>query len=259
MQTRLPIGSAITLLCLLLVATAHPALAQISILEVEQNGTGGAAAGGQAAAGTGATTEVATESDFDKVVQKLKKNELLTEKEFVIYLRGLEAANTSKSWAHLITKLHHDQYSADSNLRLCGIRLFLNGKENEGWESVNLLNVPVPKFIKNDKGERVDIAHSYAGVRALVERGSVRGILMGNVNTGWGDSVQVVGGEITGSWTIVKGIFTLNTDRIKNGAREFGNAPNFKPPGRVSRAPGRGPQHRQARSHPICRGALMVP
>ncbi len=107
-----------------------------------------------------------------------------------------------------------------------GIKLFLDGSENHGWRQIDLFYrregevVPEdtedgragilgpdgtlwprakyfgreflsPKFLVDEKGRKIDIAHAYAGVAAVVMRGAVTGTLMSHVNTGWGDSYQV--------------------------------------------------------------------
>ena len=154
--------------------------------------------------------------------------ELLTEKEFVTYLRAVEAKNPGKSWAQIVTKLHEYYYAADSTLVFVGIPLFKNTKENEGWEVVNLIGQP-PKFIKADDGAKVDISHSYAGVRALIGRNVLTAPLMGNVNTGWGDSIQVAGGRISAVERYIAGAFTFDYDKSYKAMDQFSDAANFKP------------------------------
>lgn len=146
----------------------------------------------------------------------------------------------AQAWALVSTKLHDSQYGPggpahdDRNTVVMGISLFRNGSENQDWEKIDIFHSRGPKYITDAAGEKVDIAHAYAGIAALVMRdGEIAGTLMGNVNTGWGDSLQVWAGRIEGAQTVIGGIFTLNGDRIDRGSDRWSTAPNYKPPDQV--------------------------
>jgi hypothetical protein len=83
-------------------------------------------------------------------------------------------------------------------------------------------------------GESVDLRHSYAGIAALVMRdGEIVGTLMGRVNTGWGDSVQVWGSRAKSAGQLLKGVFTLSGDEIDKAGNTWSNSDAHKPPEQV--------------------------
>ena len=119
----------------------------------------------------------------------------MTEIEFISYLKELEELNPGASWQQLITRMHYFWYSYDDSTKIFGHNLFIDGKENEGWEKVKLPNDRVPKFIRDKNGERIDIAHAYAGVRAMVNRKATEGWIFSLANTHAGDLYQVWNGR----------------------------------------------------------------
>lgn len=189
-------------------------------------------------------------AELAAVLAKINAGTEITRAELLIYLRAIEAHQENReviqasatatasedlparAWALISTKLHNYFYGTDRTLSFFGIDLFLNGSENQGWEQINYLSEKPPKFMKNPDDETVDAAHAFAGVAAVVMRdGEVAGTLMGNVNTGWGDSVQVWGGRISGATNMVLGVFS--DERAARGRQQWDQAPNFKPPDQV--------------------------
>lgn len=154
----------------------------------------------------------------------------LTQEEFLVYLRAAEALNPGKRWEAVASKLHALAYPQDSDLKIMGISLFKTGERSGGFGDVLLPSSAPPKFMTNAKGELVDVAHAYAGARALADRNRVTGAVMGKINTGWGDQVQVLGDQVEGTKSILAGIFTLDKGKIRKGADTFGDAGKWRPP-----------------------------
>lgn len=164
----------------------------------------------------------------------------LSQQEFMVWIRGIEAlpANAAFTWCHIITKIHHSKYPNDSDQRILGIRLFKNSKglfnpaegadDNAGFQRVDIGPGCVPKFVINAKGEKVDISHAYAGIRALVNRDPLA-VVMGYVNTGWGDAVQVpvAAGAATAKFMFHSQFFAFR--KMRQDVKEFLNSPNYWP------------------------------
>ena len=126
-----------------------------------------------------------TEDEKKSVIEKIDEDNILNTREFVDFIRAIEEGNPGKNWRQIITKLHAEYYEEDVDLSFFSIRLFKNGPENEGYDNVDTI-------IHRD-GTRFNTAHTYAGIRAGLNRGRVTSWFMTNVNTGWGDTVQVLG------------------------------------------------------------------
>jgi hypothetical protein len=169
------------------------------------------------------------ELNNSEVVQKTRNGEMLTQDEFILYVETIEALNPFMGWEQIITKMHALQYPQDTDLKIAGIRLFRNGKENEGWEKVEIPGDKPPKFVMGNNGKKIDIAHAYAGLRAGLNRGAITGWSMGNVNTGWGDSLQVASDRIEAAQSYIAGAFTFDYRKTDKAMDKFSNAKNFKP------------------------------
>ena len=169
----------------------------------------------------------------DEVKDKVKKTGNLTRAEFIVYLRIVEEMNPKMSWQQIITKLHDESYPADSHCVVAGVPLFVNGDENKGWEKVNLPKGNVPKFVVDGAGQRVDVAHSYAGIRAGLNRSGASRWAMTNVNTGWGDSLQVVNARIKAAKDYTVGAFTFDYTKSYHAMDKFSDAGNYKPQNQV--------------------------
>ncbi|HHQ45171.1 MAG TPA: hypothetical protein ENN13_03435 [Candidatus Altiarchaeales archaeon] len=144
------------------------------------------------------------ELDYEKTVQNVRDRKPIGSCEFIHYIKKLEENNPDKKWQHFASQLHHAEYGYDTTYPLMGITLFIDGKENEGFRDIALPGGTSPKFVVDKYGQKIDVAHSYAGIRASINRGSTSW-LMAKVNTDWGDLVQVAGGKITGSYNKVAG------------------------------------------------------
>ena len=167
------------------------------------------------------------------VLLKMQKRERLTNKEFIAYILAVEAMNPLMGWQQIVTKLHAQCYPQDHNLKIWGVRLFKNGKENEGWEKVTLpMNLTPPEHITSKDGEDIKVAHTFAAIRAGLNRSGVTNWTMSNVNTGWGDSVQVWGERISASGNYFLGAFH-DYDKCYAAMDRFSNAPNYKSPDQV--------------------------
>jgi hypothetical protein len=174
------------------------------------------------------------------------------------YLRQVERANPNRGWQQIVTKIHADCYPQDNDLRLVGIRLFKHGPENAGWESVQLPSSP-PETMTY-QGQPVKVAHAYAGIRARLNRSGPNAWMMAQVNTGWGDQVQVLGDQIesVGDWAVgtikwwIVGRREGNA-QLNRAADKFANAPNWKPPDQV-----RGNQLGHAVHHHLAGGSRTL-
>ena len=170
----------------------------------------------------------------DEVKAKIKKTGNLTRAEFIIYLRIVEEMNPKMGWQQIITRLHDESYPADSHCVVAGVPLFVNGKDNEGWEKVKLPKGNVPKFVVDGKGQKVDVAHAYAGIRGGLNRTTgVTRWAMTNVNTGWGDSLQVASARIKAAKDYTVGAFTFNYSKSHRAMDKFSAAGNYKPKNQV--------------------------
>ena len=133
-------------------------------------------------------------------------NPTFTSDEFMEYVKRLEVDedNRGQDWRHVITRLHADAYPHDINRVEFGFRLFQDGPQSDGSQSIDLICRRRPKFVTHNN-QRIDIHHSYAGLRSDLNR-QPRNLLLGlsnpfdgfgrwfmrNVNTNWGDYYQVL-------------------------------------------------------------------
>jgi hypothetical protein len=140
--------------------------------------------------------------DAGDAVEALRKcndlrtsNPTLTEDEFVRYLRFIEGKNPGMDWKKIMAQLHFQYYGDDVGRRtpIIPIPLFAHGADTDGHRNVNTFCRSVPKFVVDRRGARIDIAHSYAGLRSDLNRDfRPWRWLMRNLNTDWGDYWQVV-------------------------------------------------------------------
>lgn len=145
--------------------------------------------------------------------------------EFIAHLKNIEASNPGTRWENIISKMHENAYQGDSDLVILGIPLFKNGQENEGWENVDLTGHNTPLWVTTQDGNLINMHHTYAAVRAGVNRGSVNGWFMTQVNTGWGDIVMIPADWLEGGWEIIKGTFTLDSTQVKKGFKQVKDSP----------------------------------
>lgn len=121
----------------------------------------------------------------------------LSEEEFLLYIRKLESRNPNMQWSQMVSGLHGNTHPHDVGASLpspfSSVPLFQNGSQTDGWQDVNLLCVSVPRFVIDNDGTRIDISHSYAGLRAGLNRDRGAGRwLMQRLNTRWGDYWQLI-------------------------------------------------------------------
>lgn len=166
-------------------------------------------------------------SEQQGVINKISGGNELKPDEFITYIETLEQQNPTMSWKQIISQIHSEEYSEDVRLSIMGIPLFTNGEENKDYMDVDSLSVQPPRFVVTEDGTKIDVAHSYAGIRAGLNRGSAIGWFMTNVNTGWGDSVQVWGARIKG------GLKLFSPWHMKEGASQIWHASDWKPDNQV--------------------------
>ncbi len=163
-----------------------------------------------------------TPSSTPSASELLRKNpnRKLTVSQFLDYVKEVQALNPQATAQQIITQFHHGQYAKDEGVY---IPLFAEGEENSGWQGVKLpAGTMPPKFITDKDGNLVDIAHSYAGVRGGLNRSGIHRWAMKNVNTNWGDSLQIVNSYILSARSYLSGDFD-------NGKKHFSRAPSYKP------------------------------
>ena len=122
-------------------------------------------------------------------------NPTLTLDEFINYLKFIEQQNKGFDWKKIIAKLHFDVYGddVDRTTPLLPIRLFVHGEDTKGYEKVNTFCRSAPKFVIDKNGSKIDISHSYAGLRSDLNRDFPPWMwLLRNFNTDWGDTWQVI-------------------------------------------------------------------
>ncbi len=132
----------------------------------------------------------AREIAWNKVRGKLAAGKRLTTCEFLVYAEKVEELNPGATWQQIITAMHQGIYAADTHLSFGGVDLFVNGKDNAGWESIRLPGSSL-KFIESTGGTVIDMGHAYAGLRATLNRNRASSWVMAKVNTSWGDKTQV--------------------------------------------------------------------
>lgn len=135
-------------------------------------------------------------TEQEKNIQKKCRtpNQIFSPEELITYLKIVENKNPSATWKHIIAKLHVEEYAVDVNRRVPGtnIKLFLNGPDTNGFEKVSLACKNPPKFLVTKDGIKIDVAHSYAGLRSDLNRvNPITRPLMRLVNTHLGDFWQV--------------------------------------------------------------------
>ena len=235
----------VVVLVLVLSSSAHATPQTVSLLGHDgievTNETGSVAKSVKTTVGTGFWAQLKKWKEMreanwpskEEVVATLGKTNTLSRAGFIVYLRAVEEMNPNMGWQQIITKLHDESYPADSVCKVAGVPLFVNGKDNEGWEKVRLPNCQVPKFVNDSKGNKVDVAHAYAGIRGGLNRSGGTRWAMTNVNTGWGDSLQVASARIQATKSYVAGAFTFNYRKTDKAIDKFSNAGNFKPKDQV--------------------------
>ncbi len=150
-------------------------------------------------------------SGIQKRCNDRKTNNLeLNAEEFISYMKMLEKENPDSDWKKLIAKLHYEAYLVDIDRTFASIRLFQHGSETDGYQKVKLPCKNFPKFIVYN-GKRIDIGHSYAGLRSNLNRrfGLWKGI-MARVNTNWGDYYQNIERSLHNTW--IRVTFSGNID-----------------------------------------------
>lgn len=187
----------------------------------------------------------AREIAWDQVASKLAKKQRLNTCEFLVYVDKVEQLNRDMGWQQVTTALHHGIYAADTHLGFFGVDLFVDGPGNAGWQKVNL-PWGSPRWIESSGGSVIDIGHSYAGARAMINRNQASSWVMSRVNTGWGDQTQVLQDQVEGvagrAWGNVEWAWNqlplVGTDggekaaneRIMKAKLQYDNARNNLPP-----------------------------
>jgi len=172
--------------------------------------------------------------------------------ELIMFIKKVEADNPDMTWQEIVTKLHIEYYPVDSNLQVpfqigsykfFEVGLFKSGKDNKEYDSVGLDDCKPPKYMNGSNG-RIDISHTYAIVRAGINRGMGTAWTMKKINGDWGDYMQVAGGYIKGTVNMGLGFIggyyhglTGNNKGVKNsnakynhGKSQWANAPTWRPP-----------------------------
>lgn len=138
----------------------------------------------------------------------------LTKEEFLVYLRELESKNPNMGWKTITAYLHARAYEAKGDLKntlgktlaehptlekipfskdlASNTPLFIHVPETNKRKEIKDVSDLYGRFIINDNGEKVDMAHSYAGLRSDIGRipGSIDQEKMRMVNTYAGDYYQ---------------------------------------------------------------------
>ncbi|MBM3309154.1 MAG: hypothetical protein FJY77_02780 [Candidatus Altiarchaeales archaeon] len=126
---------------------------------------------------------------------KTVTNPTFTIDEFIAYLQETERINPGVGWKKIIARLHANAYPYDVHGSYGGISLFQHGPETDGYADVKLPCNP-PKWVIGKDGKKIDIHHTYAGIRSDLNRDGFlegpRKWVMGHLNTDWGDYIQVV-------------------------------------------------------------------
>jgi hypothetical protein len=136
--------------------------------------------------------------EINRTIRKINQGKALTPCEFIQYLKKVEEVNPGKDWKQIASKMHRSQYPYDEGILLIdvgdpklNVYTMREGKENAGFEDVNLLSDRAPKYLYDKNDFRIDIAHSYAGIRGGLNRNRAVGWMMAEVNTHIGDFQQI--------------------------------------------------------------------
>lgn len=171
--------------------------------------------------------------EFEKTLLAINNRQPISPCMFMDYLRRVEDSNRRYGWEHITSKLHQGVYGYDTEYPLIDVgfwqmKLFRDGDANEGFEDVELIADYPPKFIVDKDGKKIDVSHSYAGVRAGLNRGMPSSWVMAKVNTDWGDLQQVYSAKISGHVGAFKAGFNEdlarlsgNTENQVKAAQEF--------------------------------------
>jgi len=132
---------------------------------------------------------------YQRCGNKTITNPTFTIDEFIAYLQETERINPNADWKKIIARLHYAAYSYDAYASYGGLTLFQHGPETNGYADVKLPCNP-PKWVLDKNGNKIDIHHTYAGIRSDLNRDGFfegpRKWLMGHLNTDWGDYFQVL-------------------------------------------------------------------
>ncbi len=121
-------------------------------------------------------------------------------KQYVDWLKSIEALNPGKSRGQIIAAIHarsHQGMDMGRSLPGTDMKLFAHGPESDGWKGVTFPTRNNPVFVTGAQGEKIDISHTIAGLRADLNRPE-RVIAIGCAqfmrwaNTDGGDSWQVM-------------------------------------------------------------------
>jgi hypothetical protein len=115
----------------------------------------------------------------------------VTEGEFLEWMREFEQLNSSMTWRQLATYLHAQFYYFDLPTVILGIPLFQHGLQSQDAGDAEW-KTPPPKWLTAPYG-KIDLAHSYAALRAILDRGLGSGWAMSLINTYLGDLYQEFG------------------------------------------------------------------
>ncbi|MFC2163196.1 hypothetical protein ACFLRF_05895 [Candidatus Altiarchaeota archaeon] len=171
--------------------------------------------------------------DWDTIKRKLNEGKNLNTCEFLYYLRKLEQANPGRSWKHILARIHTQIYPDDYDISIAGFDLY----KEHNWADFSDIKIfedeithknprrIIPRFIVDKDGKRIDVGHTYAGLRASINRNRLTSWLGTTLSTDAGDIYQVVWddkGLIAGA----KQFFTGNFGKGLNTMR---HAPDYWP------------------------------
>jgi hypothetical protein len=184
--------------------------------------------------------------DWNRTMEKVEGRQPLDPCEFIQYVSELESRNRRMGWRQIASQLHHAEYGYDTTYPIMGVQLFRDGAENEGFSDIEVLGSRGPKYVVTRYGEKIDMAHSYTGIRAGLNRWRPTSWIMAKVNTDWGDRVQVLGDRIVASTEMAGGALGMAKDvfwdadfdggkmgerllQMRKGAERFDNAVGYRP------------------------------
>lgn len=176
-----------------------------------------------------AYVDVMQPGEADRIIKKVCDEEALTPYEFVSYIQQVEQMNPGMGWKQIISKMHELSYPADSDLKIMWIPLFKNGRDNENYTDVELPeDCYPPKKMVGEAGQIIDLKHSYAGIRASLNRKIVWSDWMTYVNTDLGDRVQSADDLIGGMGEILWSPVQFFGGAYKSGLSADKQWENFK-------------------------------
>ncbi|VVB51771.1 Uncharacterised protein [uncultured archaeon] len=177
--------------------------------------------------------DAGSKADWNTIKDKLSKDQPLTTCELLYYIEKVEGANPGRNWEDIVARIHYQAYPGDNDISIAGYPLYAKNDYTK-FININIFDkevnnsnsrMKVPRFITLKNGDKVDVGHTYAGVRAGIGRGWTNSAAGTTLSTDAGDIYQIFFDE-KGVVSGVKQILTLDP---VGGAKTIWHSPDYWP------------------------------